>query len=372
MKIFRNVSIGTLLVVVMSACNINAPQPLITPTAELLVSETPTPLPTLTTTSTNMPAPTDTIAPVIVQSDTPLPPVQPTMPPAPTETPGPYVHVIQPNDTLGYILQLQPWGYPPFDQAVIAEVVRLNNLRSADVLPPPGSELLIPRRTPTPIPVGIELTQTSDANLGLGERVGNSTLPQGANAGCHSVRAGETIVGIADEYNTTLEILSQLNQNLNWFGCRFDQYSGGPNCSPIIREGQCINVPLPTPTPIPTATFTGRETATPTPTFAPSRLVFPPDGAIVPAIAFTLQWASVGVLPERQVYLIELQDLTNNSQWLNVTRQTSLTLPETLIPSDGQTHRMQWRVSVAQADAQGVYNYVGGVGTWRTFQWQSR
>lgn len=356
----------------LSACNINAPQPLITPTAELLATETLTPTASTTATATEFIPPTETPLPVVIETSEPTQPAQPTLLPPPTETPGPYVHVVQQNDTLGYILQLQPWGYPPFDQAVIAEVVRLNNLRSADFLPPPGNELLIPRRTPTPIPEGIELTLTSDASLGLGERVGNSTLPQGANAGCHTVSAGETIVGIADEYNTTLEILSQLNQNLNWFGCRFDQYSGGPNCSPIIREQQCINVPLPTPTPIPTATFTGQETATPTPTFAPSRLVFPPDGAIVPAIAFTLQWASVGILPAGQVYLIELQDLTNNTQWLSVTRQTSIAAPSTFIPSDGATHRMQWRVSVAQRDAQGVYNYVGGVGAWRTFQWQSR
>jgi hypothetical protein len=133
----------------------------------------------------------------------------------------------------------------------------------------------------------------------------------------------------------------------------------------------CVNVPLPTPTPIPSPTPSGSETATPTPTFAPARGIFPPNGAIAPANSLTLQWVSVGELRENDVYLIEVQDLTNTSQWLQVTRQNSVILPDTLIPTDGQAHQFQWRVSVAQ-QVNGIYNYVGGVGAWRNFQWQSR
>jgi hypothetical protein len=374
-------TIFLLTVVVSSACS-GLPDNQQTPTVEAIISPTPTETlsPSSTPTETSAPSLTPSVTAIIATS----PPVmiatvpsvptiaQPTVPAAPTETPAPYTYIIQANDTLGYILQLQPWGYPPFDPSVIAEVVRLNGLRSADFLPPPGSELLIPRRTPTPIPQGIELTLAADATLGVGTRIGSVALPQGAQPGCHIVQEGQTIVGIADIYNTTLEIISQLNQNLNWTGCRFDQYSGGPNCRPLIRLNDCINVPLPTSTPVPSPTPSGSETPTPTPTFAAPRLIFPPDGAIAPPGVFTIQWASVGVLGPQDAYLLELQDRTDGRSWLQVTRDTSIRLPESMIPRSGQTHLMQWRVTVARADASGAYSYLGGQGDWRSFQWQSR
>jgi len=370
-----------LALLALSACS-GLPDGQQTPTAEAILSPTPsaTLSPTMPPTATDAPYLTPSVtaivatsAPVMVATVPSVPTItQPTAPSAPTETPGPYTYVIQANDTLGYILQLQPWSYPPFDPGVIAEVVRLNGLNSADFLPPPGTELLIPRQTATPIPQGIELTLVADATLGVGTRIGSVALPQGAQAGCHIVQEGETIVEIADIYNTTLEIISQLNQNLNWTGCQFDQYSGGPSCSPLIRLDDCINVPLPTSTPVPSATPSGSETPTPTPTFAPPRQVFPPDGAISPPGVFTIQWASVGLLGPNDVYLLELQDRTDGRSWLQVTRDTSIRLPESMIPTDGQTHTMQWRVTVAQADANGVYSYLGGIGEWRSFQWQSR
>lgn len=354
-----------------SACNLVAPLP--TPTVEALITNTPSPSPTLTATTQATPTPTIVIStPVLITSEPTLEaPAVPTMPEAqPTE--GPYTYIIRPNDTLGYILQLQPWGYPPFDPGVIAAVVRLNNLPNENILPPPGSQLLIPRRTATPIPEGADATATSDASLGTGQRIGNVTLPQGAVTGCYTVAEGDSLIGIADRFNTTLETLSQLNQNLNWFGCRFSEYSGGPNCRPFISVGQCVNVPLPTPTPVPTATPSGRETATPTPTYAPARGFYPPNGAIAPGIPIRLEWVSVGMLQPEEVYLVEFQNLTTNTQSLQVTRNTSYLLPEGLIPTDGQTHRVQWRVSVAKRTESGAYQYVGGVGDWRTFQWRSR
>lgn len=363
--------LGVSVIVVMSACNLVTPLP--TPTAEALVSETPSPTPSPTETAAPTLTPTEPAAtPVLL---TPEPTAQinavPTMPEAePTE--GPYRYIIRPNDTLGFILQLQPWGYPPFDPGVIAAVVRLNNLPNENILPPPGSELLIPRRTPTPIPVGADATATSDANLGTGQRIGNVTLPQGAVAGCYTVVEGDSLISIADRFNTTLETLSQLNQNLNWTGCRFSEYSGGPNCRPFISVGQCVNVPLPTPTPVPSPTPSGRETPTPTPTYAPARGFYPPNGAVAPGVPMRLEWVSVGVLRPDEVYLVEFQNITTNTQSLQVTRNTFFLLPESLIPTDGQTHEVRWRVSVASRTESGAYQFIGGVGDWRTFQWRSR
>lgn len=379
MRLPRTLAVLPVLIL-LAACNINTPIE-VTPTVEVLMTDTPTPDITLT------PSPTPDFTPTLTQAVIMLTPVQiatqppvapenqPTVPPQlPTE--GPYVHVIKEGETLGYILQLQPWGYPPFDPAIIQTVLAINpDMRSADILPPPGTELLIPRRTPTPVPVGLEMTQTVVARMGL-ETIGNGlAVPPGTTFGCHDVEEGDTIVGIADIYNTSLEMLSALNQNLNWAGCNFTQFSGGPSCNPLISIGQCINVPLPTPTPVPTATPSGNETATPTPTFAPARPVYPPEGAVAPAGIFALQWVSVGILRESEFYLVELQDVTPGitaQPWLQVTRETSIMLPASLIPADGQTHQFQWRVSVARQDASGAYAYIGGIGAWRNFQWQSR
>lgn len=357
------------LVLLASACNINTPLP--TPTVESLLTPSLTPAASASPTPTPSPTLPITETALVVATGAPTLPAQvPTLPPAePTE--GPYVYVIQDQDTLGFILQRQPWGYPPYDPGVIAAVVTLNALPNENLLPPPGSELLIPRRTPTPIPEGADATATSDANLNTGERIGNVTLPLGAVAGCYTVVEGDSIIGIASEYNTTLEILSQLNQTLNWFGCQFDTYSGGPGCSPQIKVGDCVNVPLPSPTPIPSSTPSGNETATPTPTFAPARGFYPPNGAIAPPRPLRLEWVSVGILQPAEVYLIEIQDITATTQTPLVTRGTSLTLPESLIPADGQTHQIQWRVSIG-TQTNGQYSIVSGVGEWRVFQWQSR
>jgi LysM repeat protein len=358
--------------VALAGCNINTPAP--TPTVQPLITQPATDQ-AVTPTASLTPSPTPGITSSPPALATTLPTSQPAVPTAPAEivpTEGPYVYVIQPDDTLGYILQLQPWGYPPFDQGVIAAVVQLNNLASPNLLPAPGTELLIPRRTATPTPEGASATATSDAAIGVGERIGNITLPQGAVAGCHTVVAGDSIISIADQYNTTLETLSQLNQNLNWFGCQFDQYSGGPRCRPFITVGQCVNVPLPTPTPVPSATPSGSETPTPTPTYEAPRGFYPPDGAAAPPVPIRLSWVSVGQLGRDEVYFVEVQDTTLNTQWQQVTRNTAITLPDALIPTDGQPHQMRWRVTVARRGPEGFYDYIGAVGQWRTFQWFSR
>lgn len=198
-------------------------------------------------------------------------------------------------------------------------------------------------------------------------------LQEGEVPSCHVVEANEAMVGIMERYNTTLEILSQLNPTLNWSGCRFNQYSGGEACNPTIREGDCVVVPKRAPTATPTATPSGDETATPTPTYVPPRLIFPSDGALASAAVFELEWVSSGILAQDEVYLVEIRDVTAGGDiWRGETRDTSLMLPESLIPTDGQTHTMEWRVLVARRDDTGTYQYVGGAGDWRVFRWQSR
>ena len=353
--------------------------PNVTPTAEILISDTPTLAvsPSATASATASVTATHAVVevPVMIASPIPSQPpdsVGPTLEVPPTVSEEPfYRYTIGEGETLGYILQLQPWGYPPFDPAIIRAVVELNdNMTNADILPPPGSEILIPKRTPTPIPEGIASTEAA-ATI-RGETIcGDSVCAIGQVFGCYVVEEGDSIIGIANSHNTTLEVVSQLNQNLNWQGCDFTNFSGGPNCSPNIVVGQCVTVPFPTNTPVPTGTPSGNETATPTPTHPPARTFYPPQGALARE-RVELQWVSVGILQPNEVYLIEISDRTTNTQSHYVTRNTSFTLPDSAIPTDGQQHSIDWRVTVAVQNPDGTYTTVGGLGNWRTFNWQSR
>jgi hypothetical protein len=194
------------------------------------------------------------------------------------------------------------------------------------------------------------------------------------SSACHTVRAGETMIGIAEQYQTTLSVLAQLNPDpILWNGCNFTQRGGGPNCNPVVVEGACINVPQPTATPTLSPTPSGNETATPTPTYAAPHLIFPADSAVIDAGPTRLQWVSVGVLASDEYYLVEVTDTLTNRYEPLVTKNTMIWLPEDLIPEDGQPHTINWTVSIAVRDPiTGVYNRVSGFGQTRTFQWQSR
>lgn len=363
---------------ILSACNMNNPNIVPTPTVQEEVIITPTQEPTDTATPTQV-TPTETPTQLDLPTDQPKlatstetnTPAPPTETPLPTETSGPFEYVIQPDDTLMYIIQLPQHGYD-YELDVAQEVVDLNeNMTSIDFLPPVGSTILIPRPTATATPENMEATQETLATIGVDESSG-APLAQGATVGCYEVQEDDSLVSIAAEYDTTLEILSQLNTDLNWFGCEFTQPSGGPQCSPNIQIGQCINVPQPTPIPTNTPTPSGNETATPTPTYPAPRMLYPTNNSTVPPGKFDLQWVAVTGLTEGDQYLVELTDTTNGQKVLQVTDATSFTIPDSFIPADGQPHTIEWRVSVARQNESGVYGYIGGQGDWKTFQWMSQ
>lgn len=369
------------VILVVSACNMNNPNTVPTPTVQSQVTFTPTEEPSATSTLTSIPASDTPIAtaqsivpsdePQLATSTTTHTPAPPTQTPLPTATSGPFEYVIQENDTLMYIIQLPQHGYD-YELDVAQEVVNLNeNMTSIDFLPSVGSTILIPRPTATATPENAEATRAILATIGVDETSG-AVLASGASVGCYEVQEDDSLVGIASDYNTTLEILSQLNTELNWFSCDFKQPSGGPDCSPNIQIGQCINVPQPTPIPTNTATPSGNETATPTPTYPPPRMLYPVNGVVVPPGRFDLQWIGVPGLRDGDEYLIEITDVTSGQKLLQVTQATSFTLPDTFVPTDGQTHTIQWRVLVARQNDAGVYGYVGGEGEWRVFEWLSQ
>jgi len=367
----------------LSACNMNNPNLVPTPTVQTEVTFTPTLEPTDTLTPTVEPTddtiPTQTPTQLILPTDEPQlatatetdTPAPPTNTPPPTQTAGPFEYVIQSDDTLMYIIQLPQHGYD-YELNVAQQVVDLNeNMSSIDFLPPVGSTILIPRPTASATPENaqatIEVLETLDFDVSSGVPIAS-----GANVGCYEVAEDDSLVSIAAEYDTTLEIISQLNTDLNWFGCDFTLPSGGPQCNPTIQIGQCINVPQPTPMPTNTATPSGNETPTPTPTYPAPRMLFPANNSVVPPGKFDLQWIAVAGLRDEDEYLVELTDTTSGQKTLQVTSATSFTMPDSFVPTDGQPHTIEWRVSVARQNDAGVYGYIGGQGNWRSFQWMSQ
>jgi LysM repeat protein len=353
-----------LAVFLLPACNFApSPQGLASPTVEEV---------TITVgveTSTATASPTASLTPMPqVESPTPtFTPLPPSDTPTPTDTPGPYEHTIQEGETLGYIIQL----YDYTDFGVIDEIVQLNGLFSADQLPSPGTVILIPRQTSTPTPEGLELTSVAMVQGGITPSPEGVQLPTNTTITQHVVKSGETIVGIAQQYQTTLEVLSQLNPEIGFFGCDFTNPSGGESCNVFISEGQPVNVPAPTPTPTLSPTPSGSETPTPTPTYVAPIAVYPPQGSVAPPGVFELQWVSVGILAENEYYLIEIEDVTNGSRYADITKDTSMLLPASLIPNDGQRHRINWTVSVATPNEQGAYRRISGNPEVRNFEWES-
>lgn len=284
----------------------------------------------------------------------------------PSETPGPYQHIIAEGDTL--ITIIQTYGYT--DLSVIGEIVRINdNIPNPDTLPGAGTGIFIPRQTATPTPENDELTEIAQAGTPTAISV---TLAVQTAIIQHIVVEGETIVGIAQQYATTLEVLSQLNPTIPFFGCDFSIASGGPDCNPPLQVGQSVNVPAPTPTPTLSPTPSGSETPTPTPTYPAPLVISPPEGGIAMAASVRLDWVSVGILQPNEFYLVQVRDTTTGAAYAQVTRNTSLLLPESMIPGDGQPHAMEWTVRIAYPNDEGIYQPIGGAPGVNTFQWQSR
>lgn len=377
----RNISILIALLFVtisLSACNFASPEA--TPTSAGITEVPIDPLPDQVSTETAMPTPSPSTTPtaavtIVVASPTPsLTAAPPTVSPTPEPTLGPWEHTVQQGESLIGIIGSPPYNYRENFASVIDAILQLNNLPNANSIFA-GQTLLIPRPTATSVPQGVELTQAVIATLGgdPSARLGNVALPPNTNFDCHSVREGETIVGIIQQYGgATLEILAQLNPDLNFLGCDFDSPGGGPNCNPFLIVDQCVIVPFPTPTPTKSPTPSGSETPTPTPTYRPPVLVAPANGSIAGAGRVELFWASVGVLQSGEVYLVEVNDTNTGVTWVGTTRATSILLPADLIPTDGVIHTINWTVSVAVSDSQGVFVPIGPRSQFRMFQWQSR
>lgn len=362
--LWRQLLFSFLAALILASCNFAPlPQGDFTPTVEEITITVPaSPEPSITPSMTVTP---EALSVTTEPTSTPLPPSET---PLPTATLGPYEHVIQANETLLYIIQL--YGYRDF--GVIDEIIRMNdNIPDADSLPGPGSTILIPRQTATPTPENIE--PTTQANL---EGIAPTSEQTGLNVDApiiqYTVVQDDTVVGIAQNYATTLEVLARLNTDIPFFGCNFEIPSGGPNCNPPLQIGQVVNVPAPTPTPTLSPTPSGNETPTPTPTYIAPMIVSPPQDAQIPPMSFRLEWVSAGILQPGEVYLVQVEDTATGAKFNEITTNTSLRLPDSLVPTDGQTHIFNWTVTVAKPNEQRAYRIISGAPTIRTFHWLSR
>ncbi len=351
-------------------CNIGAPDLLPTAVNDTVLIATAAPSPRQSP-SPEPTTPQDVSPTVQIATAAPTEtatPLTPSASPSPTSV---YLqYLVQEGESLFYILQLPQHGYG-YEPDVAATVVALNdNIPNADSLRG-GITILIPRPTATPTPLGAQATQELLATIGADDSSG-AVLPIGAIVGCHNVKAGETMVDVASQYNTTLEILAALNRDVNWYGCNFTLPSGGTNCAPNLSIDQCVTVPLPTPLPTKRPTPTGNETATPTATKLAPRLLYPPDGALIPAEPVILQWVGLSGMGQADQYLIQLSNQSTRQQLNLVTKANAYQIPDSFAPAAGQAQLFQWYVTVARQNDLGTYEYVGAPGRPRSFTWQSR
>ncbi len=189
----------------------------------------PTSTPTITPTATFTATPTETATPTITLTPTAVPP---TDTPLPSETPtmsGPMWYVVQENDTLSGIAA--KFG---IDLIVLLNMnpgIDPNTIKVGDKIIIPAPNTLLD--TPTPIP------------------------PDWRGTIEYRIASGETLIGIAIKFNSTVQKIMELNKLTN---------------QNDIQAGQIIKIPVNIATPVPTPTegttyptVPVQATSTPTP-----------------------------------------------------------------------------------------------------------
>lgn len=280
---------------------------------------TNTPIATSTTVATFTPAPTatETLAP----TPTPLPPVD---------------YTVKQGDTIGAIAV--QFGVS------MQSILDLNGL-SPDTPLQISQIIKVPQPTPTETP-----EPTATLEVAQLTAVARPT---------YVVKAGDTLGGIAKFYNVDYKALLEVNNITN-----ADQ----------LRAGQTLIIPVDRPQP----TAGPTPTETPPPSYAAPRLLSPADGAAFTAADqdVTLQWATVEILRENEVYFVTALDVTCNcARELRVTTQSNrLIIPIDMRPLEALPHVYKWTVVTARqtgVDARGqpIYEPAGATSDARTFTW---
>lgn len=184
---------------------------------------------------------------------------------------------------------------------------------------------------------------------------GAPTAPsRGTEVVVHVVQPGESLLGIALQYDTSVEVIMAANNiaDAQW-----------------IFAGQELIIPLGTPTPVPTPTPRPTPTSTPGPPYAAPDLLDPAEGETFRGeeADIVLNWASVGILAEDEWYILRLRLMSepvyqHPSVW---TKVTSWRVPASLYPSallrtdpsttlrtgpsvEAESHLFRWDVTVVR------------------------
>jgi LysM repeat protein len=320
---------------VMGALVLDDPVPV---TLALVPSPTPIP-PTLTYTPTWTPLAQATAL------SSPTPTITPS--PSPTGTLEPPLLVtVASGDTLVSLA----FRY----QVSVESIVLINNLPPDTPLIQAGQFLSIPRPTPTPPLVPVEV------QVGADRLIADPT-------GCelYEIQQDDTLLAIAARYDVPLPALLAAN--------RLDEQSlirpGDTVCIPdiIFADFEVFATPGPSPTPGPTLAPPGPA------------LLYPPDQAVVePADSpVLLQWVAVKDLEPAEWYMIELLDADEFGARprRGFTRQTSFQVPPTWRPTVPETRLMRWRVTIvlvtgSRQDGGFIYTFGGRASEEGAFFWE--
>ena len=282
------------------------------------------------------PTATATPSPTIVPSFTPAPTSTPTQLPTSTPLP-PLAHTVVEGDTCILIAVT-------YDVSV-QSILQLNGFTQACLLLV-GQEVLVPVPTPT-------AAATATATMMP------LALTQAARP-THVVSAGESLSSIAAYFGVSFRVMAEVNGKLP------------PDYAITIGETLSIPVDMPMPTAGPTPTETSL------PPYPAPRLLNPLDGAAISSIEQTvsLQWTSVAALRENEIYLVSVEDVTENAD----RRITATTLSTRYIvgiemkPHEAVPHVFRWTVVTGRqtgvtADGRPMYQPAGATSVERTFTW---
>jgi LysM repeat protein len=191
-------------------------------------------------------------------------------------------------------------------KTTVQAIKAANNLKDDTIRV--GEELIIPLPTPTP-PPGANPSPSS----GTPTPLSNQSPPPSAAAGAtgvirHTVQRGDTLIGVAASYGSSVDAIRIANQLESDF----------------LSIGQVLLVPVgawsPTPTPVPSAIAAATPSAAFT--YGAPNLLWPPDG-----YAFrgnkdlpTLRWESPGVLRPNEFYVLHI-DYAWNGEKKSIVRQ---------------------------------------------------
>lgn len=310
-------------------------------------------------------------------------------PPTETPLPTPCTQTAQEGDTV-YGMAIR-CGH--VDMAVVDVILEENDMESATELQL-GQTLIIPWPTPTPGGEPIEEATEEAATGGGDENIVATEEPRVNEFGTpdvlatyqnaeptlrpgmawHTVQVGESIYSIVLMYETSAEVLSQINPEVPFMQCDYGIPTGGPNCSVMLSLGQQLRVPVPLPTQTMTPTPVGTLTPTPSPTatFNAPFLSLPADETQFHADELvTLRWIGTGTLAPNERYLVRVNDTTTGQKYEAMVSDLMYKLPGGWQPSDGKTHDFEWTISIAMIDAQNNVVSEDHITDPRTFTWDS-